>query len=173
MQLRTLPVHFQEFASIDELPQDEQELVRAAHDATDVSHSPYSHFRVGTALQMRDGSIIKGANQENASYGLAVCAERTALFGAGNAGKKRDVVKLANTGRVGGVDDVDQSKEPLTPCGACRQVIKEYEDVAGQPFILLCCAWKGKIYRFEGIETLLPLGFGPADFGATNEDSMR
>lgn len=161
---KQLSIDYSVFDTIDELALDEQELVRAAHKATSTSYSPYSNFEVGSAVQLQDGSILTGSNQENASYGLAVCAERTALFAAGIQGEKDSVRKIAIVAHMANTPDTQQRTQPVAPCGACRQVIKEYEDLSGQPMIILCAAWNGKIFRFEGIDPLLPLPFGPSDF---------
>ena len=154
-----------EYLDAEDLPRDEKRIYSAAREATKGSHSPYSHFRVGAAVLLNDGEIVKGSNQENASYGLTVCAERTALFTVGAMERKRDVRKLAVTG----VGRDFETVEPVMPCGACRQVIKEYEDLARQKVVLIMSGWKGKVARMKGIDSLLPMGFGPADFGADQE----
>ena len=93
------------------------DLIAAAKEAYKNAYAPYSKFSVGAALKLKDGSIINGANIENASYGLTNCAERSALFTAFTKGYRRDDIEaiavVANTDR------------PISPCGACRQVISE------------------------------------------------
>ena len=94
-----------------------EELIQKAKDARKLSYSPYSHFAVGAALLCKDGSVYIGANIENSSYPLCMCAERNALYNAKMHGvKKEDMVALALSA------DTD---EPCSPCGACRQVISE------------------------------------------------
>ena len=94
-----------------------EKLYQKAIEAYLNSYSPYSHFGVGAALLMKDGMIISGTNIENASYGLSNCAERTALFSAYTLGyKKEDIVKMLIVANTPG---------PVSPCGACRQVISE------------------------------------------------
>ena len=94
-----------------------QELVNQAIDARKLSYSPYSRFAVGAALLCKDGQVFQGANVENSSYPLCMCAERNALYNAMMHGyKKEDFVALAV------VADTD---EACSPCGACRQVISE------------------------------------------------
>lgn len=149
----------------EELTDDEYQLYVAAREATKTSHSPYSHFRVGAAVLLSNGDIVTGSNQENASFGLTVCAERSALFRLAAMGRKRDVRKLFVTGRRDIPEEQITEADPLPPCGACRQVIKEYQDLAGEPLTILFTAWKGRIGRVRGIEALLPLAFGPGDFG--------
>ena len=154
------------------LPYDERKLVLEGRRATHQSHSPYSRFRVGAAVKLVDRTVITGANQENASYGLTVCAERTTIFSANNLGRKKDIVKLACTARkafdVDGnpIAENDYCAEPSLSCGACRQVIKEAEDLHGSPMILLFDAYNDeKILRFNGVESILPWGFSGKDFG--------
>jgi cytidine deaminase len=156
-----------EYYSLAELVEAERELVVAARKATSNSHSPYSKFRVGAAVRLSSGLIVMGANQENAAYPMCICAERVALNTVGGMGNKKDVVALAVTGRLGTVDEnVYRGTDPLTPCGGCRQVIKEYEDLAGKPFVLLMDGYCDVVRRMVGVESLLPFSFGPSAFGA-------
>lgn len=92
-------------------------LMNEAHEAAKSAYAPYSNFRVGAALAMADGSIVRGINVENRSFGLSNCAERTAIFTTLTAGN-RDIQAIA----VAGPD----AWEPLPPCGACRQVMSEF-----------------------------------------------
>jgi len=94
-------------------------LFAAARKAADASYSPYSHFRVGAALLCEDGTVFTGTNVENRSFGLTVCAERSAISAAVSAGKRRFVALAVST---------PDSGTPVGPCGACRQVISEFMD---------------------------------------------
>lgn len=95
----------------------EQELLNHAKKARELSYSPYSNFSVGAAIEMKDGTVVYGANIENASYGLSMCAERNALFQAHLRGyKKEDMVQMAL---------IASSNKLVSPCGACRQVLAE------------------------------------------------
>lgn len=116
------------------------ELIQRAVDAKQTSYSPYSKFRVGASILTSDGEIFSGCNVENASYGLAICAERNAVFQAAFAGKRK-IVAVAVT-----------SDEPffLTPCGACRQVISEFADGKAE-IILVASTGKTKSLKFEKI----------------------
>lgn len=96
---------------------DAQFLVKAATDARARAYAPYSHFAVGAALLSADNQVFTGCNVENISFGLTICAERAAVFAAVNAGC-RDFLAIAI---------VADSNEPITPCGACRQVLAEFE----------------------------------------------
>ena len=109
--------------SQDELESEDLKLVNAAKEATAGSWSPYSGFRVGAALRLDDGTVVTGSNQENAAYPSGLCAERTALFTAGHAHPGKAVTALAIAAR----NDKGYTAQPITPCGACRQVLAETE----------------------------------------------
>ena len=109
----------------------DRELIRAAREAAEKSYSPYSDFKVGAALKCADGSIYCGTNVENRSYGLTICAERSAIFAAISAGKRRfDSIAIYSP----------NSEHPLPPCGACRQVLSEF---SGAHFRLILCGSEG------------------------------
>jgi cytidine deaminase len=141
-----------EYRSFAELGADEQSLIIDARASTRLSHSPYSNYRVGCAIHLKDDRVVWGANQENASYGLTCCAERTTIFAVNNLGKKRDIQMIAVTARPAGADDSYVGTTPVAPCGACRQVIKESEDLAGSPIVILMdCYDDRRIARMVGI----------------------
>ena len=96
----------------------DQELLTAATAARLAAYAPYSHFQVGAALLAKDGRIFTGCNVENLSYGLTICAERNAIFSAVAAGV-REFEAIAI---------VADTREPVSPCGACRQVMAEFGD---------------------------------------------
>jgi cytidine deaminase len=156
------------YCLLEELDPDERRLIIEARKATDLSHSPYSNYCVGCAILLKQGTVITGANQENASYGLACCAERTTIFSINNMGLKRDIAMIAVTARPADAGASYVGKTPVAPCGACRQVIKESEDLAGTPIkILMDCFDNDRIAYVKGISSLLPFAFGPADLGLT------
>ena len=128
-----------------------EELVINAIDARNLSYSPYSKFKVGAALLCKDGKVFLGANIENSSYPLCMCAERNALYNALMHGyKKDDFAALAI------VADTD---EPCSPCGACRQVISELFPRNGQ---IVLANLKGQI-KETSIDELLPAAFSGDD----------
>ena len=127
------------------------ELVKAATEARNLSYSPYSKFKVGAALLCKDGKVFKGANIENSSYPLCMCAERNALYNAMmNGYKKEDFAALAISA------DTD---EPCSPCGACRQVISELFPRDG---VIVLANLKGDV-KETNIEELLPFAFSGDD----------
>jgi cytidine deaminase len=107
-----------------------EQLVRAAEAARTFAYAPYSKFRVGAAVLSADGRVFTGCNVENASYGLTVCAERTALFKAVSEG-------AASFEAIAVCADTD---EPVTPCGACRQALAEFN----ADMLVVCCTVGGK-----------------------------
>ena len=143
-----------QYLQLDELPQDEQELVAAAIKATDNSNAKYSHFRVGAALLLTDGSVVIGANQENAVFPLGLCAERTAIFAAQAQRPEMSMSKLAIAAR----NDAGLVRNPVSPCGSCRQVILEMEERYGQPIRILLYGTDG-VYAVDTVRDLLPLCF--------------
>lgn len=139
-----------------QLPPDEAQLLQAAWEATAKAYAPFSHFHVGCALQLHNGEIITGNNQENLAFPSGICAERTALFYAGSQGKGPEVRKIA----VRAYSERKPVNVPVMPCGACRQVMVEYENMAQRPFVILSQGASGQIMRMEGVKaTLMPFNF--------------
>ena len=141
-------------AKLEELPSDEQDLVKTAIKATDNSNAKYSHFRVGAALLLGDGSVVIGANQENAVFPLGLCAERTAIFAAQAQRPDQTILKLAIAAR----NDEGLMRNPVSPCGSCRQVILEMEERYHQPIRILLYGRDG-VYAVDSVRDLLPLCF--------------
>ena len=153
MNTNVISVNFDVFDGLDELQKDDMQLAQEALDAVPTAYAPYSGFLVGAAVRLDDGTVVRGSNQENAAYPSGLCAERTALFAAGAGFPGRRVVSMAIAGGPGGrITDL-----PVTPCGACRQVMAETTTRGGK-FSLILVGGK-KIYRFEDASSLLPLGF--------------
>lgn len=127
---------------------DEQELIRMAHKAREKAYTPYSKFKVGAALLTKSGRVYTGANVENKSYGLTVCAERSAVSAAVGDGE-RDFVAIVVS---------STSRPPAPPCGACRQVLREFS--ADMRVIMVNVAGDRKI---RTVAELLPEPFGDKD----------
>jgi len=158
--LRQLTLRYHELATPDQLSAPERQVWDAARAATAHSYAPYSHFHVGAALLLADGSLVQGTNQENAAYPSGLCAERTALFGL--AGSHLGAPPLILGMSVAGRPAQGEFAAAL-PCGACRQVMLEAEMRQGQPIWLLLPGPAGTVLRFERLADLLPFHFSPAD----------
>jgi cytidine deaminase len=137
---------------------DRQRLVGAARAAKDRAYAPYSGFPVGAAVLTDDGSVFSGCNVENASYGLSCCAERNAVAAAVRAGQRR----------VTAVAVIGDSATPLAPCGACRQVLHEFNP----RMTVLMTARNGRT-RAVRLDRLLPYSFGPGSLKTGNKKSKR
>ena len=154
MTNKEIKIAYQEFDSIDQLLPKDRELAQAAIDATKLSYAPYPNFNVGAAVMFEDGEIIKGANQENAAYPSGLCAERTALFYASASRPDKPMSAIAIAASQNGT----LLQNPATPCGACRQVMAQYQLKSGRPMMTLLIGAE-KIWKFEKIDDLLPLIF--------------
>ncbi|MCR5002696.1 MAG: cytidine deaminase [Lachnospiraceae bacterium] len=131
-----------------------EELIKEAIEARKTSYSPYSDFKVGAALCTRGGRVIRGSNIENASYGLSNCAERTAIFKAVSEGF-RDFEAIAI---IGGTEDGDETEGYAYPCGACRQVMREF--CIPETFKVIV-ARSVTDYKEYTLKELFPDSFGP------------
>ena len=137
-----------------ELSPEDLELVEAAKQATRQSYSPYSEFRVGAALRLEDGTVVTGSNQENASYPLGLCAERTAIFHAQHMHPEQSITALA----IAAFSHGRFTAEPISPCGACRQVMLEVEDRYKRPMRVLLYGTLGT-HVVATIKAILPFQF--------------
>lgn len=139
-------------------------LIAAARAAAAHAHAPYSRFHVGAALLLSDGSIVTGANFENASYGLSLCAETVAVATASAAGRLADIVAVGVVGGMFGPEGL-QGTDPVTPCGRCRQVLNEAAQIGGRDLVIHCAAGSGDAVASFNLSDLLPRAFGPANLG--------
>lgn len=140
---------------LEELDPKDAELMRRAHEATQNSYAPYSKFHVGAAVRLANGAIVTGNNIENAAYPSGLCAERVAMFAAMAQYPGVSFEALAVTAH-------SESKviaEPVAPCGACRQVMVEVEQLSKRPLRVMCQGETGLIMVFDGIESLVPFIF--------------
>ena len=154
MTVKNIEIAYQEYASINELNAEDKALAKAAKEAMKGSYAPYSHFNVGAAVRLTGGVIVKGANQENAAFPSGLCAERTALFSAGATYPEKNVESIAIAGGLYG----RVVPAPATPCGACRQVMAQYQAKSGKPISVIMVGGK-KVYKFEKVDDILPLIF--------------
>jgi len=143
------------FTKGEGLSEEDHLLMDAASKITDNAYAVYSGFNVGAAILLDDGSIVTGNNQENIAFPSSLCAERVALYYCNANFPDKEVKKIAITAK---------SKEvvltgPVTPCGACRQVISEYERIQDGDIEVLLFSEDRTVYYFDSISTLLPLAF--------------
>jgi cytidine deaminase len=138
-----------------------ERLIEAARGAAANAWAPYSKFSVGAALLMADGSIVTGANVENASYGLSLCAETVAMAKASADGRMRDVVAVGVVGGMTGQDGI----EPILPCGRCRQILNEAAQAGKRDLKIWCSGLTGGPIAEYTLSELLPHAFGPANLG--------
>lgn len=143
-----------EHCQLDELTADDRQLVECALKATHNAYAEYSHFYVGAAARLADGTVVVGANQENAAFPSGLCAERTAIFAAQANHPDQPVVALA----IAACNDKGLLDRPVSPCGACRQVILGVEDRYGLPIHILLYGKSG-VYSVRSARDLLPLSF--------------
>jgi len=154
MTNRQIVIDYWEYDTLEEMPREGRELMAAALEATATAYAPYSGFRVGAAVLLADGTVVTGSNQENAAYPSGLCAERTALFSASAQRPEQAVTALAVAAR-----DKEGRLAEASPCGACRQVLAEYESRYGNTVTVYTLLAGGRIRRVEGVKSLLPFLF--------------
>ena len=141
--------------SYDELSGADKAVVDAARAATANSYAVYSNFSVGAAVRMANGAVVSGSNQENAAYPSGLCAERTTLFWANSQYPKEPVEVLAIAARSA----QGELEFPITPCGACRQVMLETEKRFGNKMKIILYGTRQCYVIDEGVRALMPLSF--------------
>lgn len=144
-----------EVLGYDELTPDEADLVEEAKQATYRSYAPYSHFKVGAAIELENGIHVTGSNQENAAFSSGTCAERSACFYAHSQYPEVPFKTIAIAARA--ADDLFVA-DPIPPCGSCRQSLLEYENLHKKNVKVLL-AGREKVYRLESLHALMPLAF--------------
>ena len=142
-------------AHLNELSAQEQQLVANAKSAFKTAYAPYSGFLVGASVLLENGEVINGSNQENVAYPSGLCAERVALF---YAGAKFPDVKI-NTVAISVLSKNFEVKDVISPCGACRQVMAEYEDKQHKPIKVILHSPTDEVLIANKVEDLLPFMF--------------
>ncbi|MDK2909550.1 MAG: cytidine deaminase [Bacteroidales bacterium] len=150
MIIRRLTIEFEEWENETTLPEMEAKLLQMARKATARAYAPYSGFKVGAAIMLENGEIIQGSNQENSSYPVGTCAERTALFYASSLFPGVKIKAIAISAETG---------EPIPPCGMCRQAMLEFETIQNQNIPVIMGGKTGKIWKTSSVGSLLPLQF--------------
>jgi len=151
----TITTQFKVFDSVQDLPDDIQDLMTQAVEVRKNAYAPYSKFRVGVAIVLDNGKIVLGSNQENAAYPSGLCAERVAIFYAGAVYPEAKILKMAITA----ASDTNQTTTPIPPCGSCRQSIAEYEIKQDTPIEIYFMGEIGVIYKSASLKNLLPFMF--------------
>lgn len=160
MEKITLEIPLERYKTDAELPDAEQRLLAEARQATHTAYAPYSNFHVGAAVRLDDGTVVTASNQENAAFPSGSCAEQSLIFwvGANHPGKRLEA--LAVVARPG----EGEIYRAVSPCGACRQALLEYENRQGQPIRLLMPGEPGGAVTVSpSVAGLLPVKFDSFD----------
>ena len=155
MEKKEINISYHVFSSMDELDQQFQVLMKKAEESLNNAYAIYSGFYVGAALLLDNGEIVVGNNQENIAFPSSMCAERVALYYCKANFPNVKVKKVAIVAK----SSQEVLKDLITPCGACRQVMSEYERLQGENMQVILKAEKGDILMFESVTNLLPLAF--------------
>ena len=146
---------YEVYDSIDELSEQEASLLKKARETTRHAYAPYSHFKVGAVAKMKNGEIVTGSNQENASFPVGLCAERVLLASASSLYPKIPIDMIA----ISYSSDQVASDHPVAPCGICRQSLQEFEERSKSPIKLVLGGMHGKVIVIDKASQLLPLAF--------------
>lgn len=147
--------NYRVYDSIEELPEDQQWLLSEAREVTSQAYAPYSNFQVGAVARMANGEIVKGSNQENASFPVGLCAERVLLASISSLYPRIPI----NTIAISYKSENHKSDHPISPCGICRQALQEFEQRVDQPVELILGGLTGPVYVIDTARSLLPLAF--------------
>ena len=147
--------NFEVYDTIEDLATPIQTLLQKAAEAREKAYAPYSKFLVGAALELENGDLISGNNQENASYPSGLCAERTAVYYAGAEFPNQKILRMA----IVAGSTINPTAKPIPPCGACRQAIAEYEIKQEMPIEIFFMGEIGKVAKSKSLANLLPLVF--------------
>jgi len=164
MEHNEILLKYRRASDISGLDPEDAALFKEALKAMESAYAPYSHFSVGAAVALENGVTVRGSNQENIAYPSGLCAERVAVFAAASAHPGVKMRAIAVAARFKGTDNSispisADGSDRVTPCGACRQVIMEYERLLGQPIRIITGGADGSIIVLDSAETLLPLVF--------------
>ncbi|PZR25140.1 MAG: cytidine deaminase [Citrobacter freundii] len=154
MSDKKIQIEYEVYNDISELSAEDAALLKTAREITAQAYAPYSNFRVGAAASTAKG-IVTGTNQENASYPVGICAERTLLSTASSIfpGLALDTIAVSYDNEKG------TSDRPVSPCGMCRQALLEYESRGGKPLRIIMSGQKGEVIVLKSVGDLLPFAF--------------
>lgn len=145
----------EQFKTIEDLDSESKYLVHKAKDATLHAYAPYSKFHVGAALMLEDGTIVTGSNQENAAYPLCMCAERIALYTAATTHPDKRITKIAVVAHKKNHKELTSA----TSCGACAQVMLEFEYRQKKPIEVIMLGPDDRWLKCSSVSVMLPMGF--------------
>ncbi|MCA6461993.1 MAG: cytidine deaminase [Chitinophagaceae bacterium] len=158
--IQHLSFEYEVYTSSDQLSKEDAFLLQQARSITAQSYAPYSKFHVGAAALLTNGEIITGTNQENASYPVAICAERVLLSALSSRFPGAAVTTMAISFHN---QKNNKSRHPISPCGMCRQALVEHQFHFGQTIRLILSGQEGEVYLIKDASSLLPLGFSAED----------
>ena len=158
--IQHLSFEYEVYTSSDQLSKEDAFLLQQARSITAQSYAPYSKFHVGAAALLTNGEIITGTNQENASYPVAICAERVLLSALSSRFPGAAVTTMAISFHN---HNNNKSRHPISPCGMCRQALVEHQFHFGQTIRLILSGQEGEVYLIKDASSLLPLGFTAED----------
>ena len=162
MKRQDFQFEFEVYDSIDELTKEDAWLLDQAREITQHAYAPYSKFHVGAVAKLVNGEVVTGTNQENASYPVGICAERVLLSTASSLFPKIGIEAMA----ISYNNTKGESDQPISPCGICRQSLREFEIRTNHTIRLILGGMHGKVYVISDANYLLPLSF-------TSEDLLR
>ncbi|WP_367864321.1 cytidine deaminase [Pedobacter sp. WC2423] len=155
MNKLNISIAYESYDQLEELNAVDQSLCVQAKEALKTSYSPYSNFKVATAVRLNDGVVVSGSNQENLAYPSGLCAERVALFTIGATYPNAIIESMAITAHT----DNFKIEQPITCCGACLQVMAEFERKQHKEIEVIFYCLDGKVLKVKGIRSLLPFVF--------------
>jgi cytidine deaminase len=152
MNKKSLNIEFLEFESTKGLSKELQALLSTADSHLKNAYAPYSNFKVSAVCLLSNGELVIGTNQENGAFPSGLCAERVAIFAAKSQFPNEKVIKMVLTSE-------QSATLPVTPCGACRQVLIEYEITQNQSIELTMKSSDSKVWQFKSVSDILPFSF--------------
>lgn len=164
MERKEFKFHYHTAESTEALEPRDAALYLEALEAMNSAYAPYSKFFVGAAVELENGVIVRGSNQENIAYPSGLCAERVAIFAAASKypGVKMRALAIVASYRGENTKPAPagtEKSDSVTPCGACRQVITEYERLLGSPIRIITGGENGTVIILDSAQALLPLVF--------------
>lgn len=159
MRKEAVNFEYKIYDHVDELNSGDARLLQQAREVTSKAYAPYSDFFVGSVALLKNGAIVSGTNQENASYPVGICAERVLLGVAAVLHTDVPIETLVVSYR----NNKGTSDKPISPCGMCRQALCEYETRTGHPIRIILSGESGPVYVLDTVSQLLPFSFGSKD----------